>query len=90
MAIRLVGAVNHYVGLSTDDRTVLVDVPVNSRLELETGEELRYDGRIWVLTRNAIDQTSRIVNKLDEVVHELRKHTDGFQELVERELSPIT
>ena len=84
MAIRLSGTINDYVGLSTDTKPVLDDelktIPVGSRFfESDTGADWRFDGSAWGEVGRGIALNTLMLEKLDEILWELRTQTGHLQ-----------
>ena len=86
---RLGGVIHRYIGTSTEVKPYVgqmdmatraeitaADLPAGSTFEeSDTGDEYRFDGRGWNLIGSAAGLTARIMDRLDEIVEELRVQT---------------
>ena len=86
---RLVGTIHRYIGTSTEEKPYVgqmdmatraeitaADLPAGSTFEeSDTGDEYRFDGRGWSLIGSATALSGRIVDRLDEILEELRTQT---------------
>ena len=82
--VRLEGAINRYLGLSTDAKPVgdvangEVIPPGSSFMETDTGRIARFDGAQWVSATGGDEQTqllAAIYMSLDEILTLLRLQT---------------